>query len=201
MWNDTVIEAVRYSTEDQWSDLPGLPVLSLHGEEARKQTADTIIKTIKHLEPGKRLAVVEKLATRVNHLPDNLMMSDQELLDLSHNGVEIGAHTVTHPILTKISPNEVMEEIEEGRSYLANLLGKEIRYFAYPNGRAGQDYDDSHVQLVKTLGFEAAVTTNAGVSTIGTDRFRLARFTPWDKTPFKFYLRMVKNRLSGYGQA
>jgi peptidoglycan/xylan/chitin deacetylase (PgdA/CDA1 family) len=66
--------------------------------------------------------------------------------------VEIGAHTVTHPILSRLPIDGRRNEIQQSKQTLSELAGKPIRYFAYPGG----DYDQETVDLVKEAGFEAA---------------------------------------------
>ena len=61
------------------------------------------------------------------------------------------------------------------------------------NGRPGRDFDASHAALVESLGFSAAVTTAPGAAAMGGDRFQLPRFTPWDREPVRFLLRLVAN--------
>jgi hypothetical protein len=55
------------------------------------------------------------------------------------------------------------------------------------------DYDASHVQMVRSLGFEAAVATHWGAAQASTDPFQLPRFTPWDRGRLAFLLRMAQN--------
>jgi hypothetical protein len=68
-----------------------------------------------------------------------------------------------------------------------------VRLFAYPNGKPGRDYSREHVDMVRELGFEAAVSTAWGVGHAASDPYQLPRFTPWDKTPGRFALRLLHN--------
>jgi 2-methylisocitrate lyase-like PEP mutase family enzyme len=72
-------------------------------------------------------------------------------------------------------------------------LGRRIDLFAYPNGRPGRDYAPEHAKLVRELGFKAAVSTSWGAARSGHDLYQLPRFTPWDKTPLRFVLRLFRN--------
>ena len=67
--------------------------------------------------------------------------------------------------------------------------------FAYPNGKQRSDYNSDTRDIVESVGFKLAVTTNWGISTINTDRFQLNRFSPWDKEPSKYHLRLIRNAL------
>ncbi|MAT52321.1 MAG: hypothetical protein CMK32_14180 [Porticoccaceae bacterium] len=194
MWNDTLIEAIRSTQSGQWDGgFIGLGPLDLSTAAARKQTLNTLITLIKHLPGHERQAATGHIASISDVLPDDLMMTDEQLKALCAQGVEVGAHTVTHPVLTTVSLETARDEIMASKTRLESITGSPVTHFAYPNGHYGDDYNESHVSLVRKLGFSSAVTTDWGVSSRATDRFQLARFTPWDRTPLRFYSRLLLN--------
>ncbi len=197
MWNDTVIESVRSCGNDVL-DLgsTGLGCFGLKEEGQRRVAIDAILAAIKRLPYEERAAQVDRIAEVCGaRLPADLMMRSEQLRDLTALGMEIGAHTVTHPILRQLDDERALREIADGRDILEQLVGTPISLFAYPNGVPGVDYDARHVEMVRRCGFRAAVSTAWGVSDRGTDRFQLARFTPWDQDRFRFGLRMARNYL------
>jgi peptidoglycan/xylan/chitin deacetylase (PgdA/CDA1 family) len=107
--------------------------------------------------------------------------------------MQIGAHTESHPILARLTDEVAQEEIVRSRATLERILGERVGLFAYPNGRAGTDYTPSHARLVESLGFDAAVATDWGAATRGTDPYRLPRFTPWHRDTARFGLRLLNN--------
>lgn len=111
------------------------------------------------------------------------------------SGMEIGAHTVTHPILTRTSADAARNEIIECGRRLSDILRVPVRLFAYPNGKPGVDYASEHVRMVRDAGYAAAVSTSWGGATARSDIFQLPRFTPWDRAPDRFALRLVRNVL------
>lgn len=201
MWNDVVLEAVRQYQGSQL-DLQsvGLECYRLDTLEQRRNTVAALLPAIKYLAPNQRSEVTQHLAELVKeHLPDNIMMTTEQLKQLHASGMEIGGHTVSHPILSNLSDDQAANEINSGKDQLSNMLdGANIRFFAYPNGKPGQDYTERHANLVKQLGFEAAVSTQWSAATSVTDLYQLPRFTPWDEAPFKFAIRLMKNALSPY---
>ena len=197
MWNDTVIEVMRRAPKGRL-DLAelGLAGVELNGATSRRLAAEAVIDAIKYQPIEERLARTEALVrlARVTP-PDDLMLSSDELRRLHGQGVAIGAHTVSHPILARLDAEAARNEIAAGRAQLEKLLGERVALFAYPNGRPGRDYLPEHVDMVRELGFDAAVSTTWGATRSTTDRFQLPRFTPWDETQTRFGLRMLRNLL------
>ncbi len=76
------------------------------------------------------------------------LLSAEEIIRLGRD-FEIGAHTMTHPRLTRISKKEAFYEIIDSKKYLEKLLGEEIRCFCYPRG----DHNEKIKELVKRAGF------------------------------------------------
>lgn len=195
MWNDTVVEAVRSMDENICLESIGLGSYEIKTNDQKRDAAYHIISKIKHLDPNERLAITEYIESICPAiLPTDLMLNDKALLNLVEAGIEIGGHTVNHPILAKLSNTEALEEIIQGKKMLESIINKKIRYFAYPNGKPHYDYKLDQVDIVKKAGFEAAVSTEWGVSSSQSDKLQLARFTPWDRTPVKFMLRLLINQ-------
>lgn len=195
MWNDTIVEVLK-SVEGETLDLTsiGLDRFPVSTEQERRSSAMKILVSVKHMEDTRRSEATEFIASHVQSLPQDLMMTTDQLKRLGGAaGMEIGGHTVTHPILAKLSDDRAMEEISEGKRAVEKILGREIRYFAYPNGKPGQDYSDENVKMIFKAGFKAALSTRWGVSNSLTDRWQLPRFTPWDSTPPRFMARLLLN--------
>ncbi len=195
MWNDTVVESLRHYADDaldlsRW----GLPVYSVAGQISRRRAAHDIIARCKYLDAASRGEIVHYVAQQAcQALPDDLMLTSPQLLSLHRQGVEIGGHSCSHPILSSLPLESAREDIVRGKHMLEDIIGKSVRLFAYPNGQPLKDYSDDHVAVVKEAGFDAAVTTRWGVADRTSDPYQLPRFTPWDKSSTKFLLRMALN--------
>lgn len=194
MWNDTVIESVR-NLKIPILDLNeiGLGEFETSNQNQKCQTASDIIQKIKHLSFDERSRYVEYIATKSQNLPNDLMMTSQQLKSLHQSGMEIGGHTVNHPILAKLDEQSSKNEISNNKTYLEVLLEINLRFFAYPNGKPDIDFITSQVHQVKDANYFAAVATNWGVATKNSSLWQLPRFTPWDKAPYKFMIRMIYN--------
>ncbi len=197
MWNDSVIECVRGCPylEIDLDDF-GLGKYPLAHPAERRRAIDALLRRIKYLNLVERDTACARLQRLcgVPHLPTDLMMRSEQICALHRSGMEIGAHTVNHPILTAITLPEAEREIVEGRARLESIIDAPVDLFAYPNGKPAKDYDYSHVSLVRRLGFRGAVSTAAGAGRSGDDLFQLPRFTPWGDLSLRWAGRLFANR-------
>jgi len=194
MWNDRIIEAVQGLPAGQLDlrDL-GLGSYPLHSLAERRTSLDALTEASKYLPPAARHALIERLESLVgDNLAHGLMLTTDMLLELDRNGIEIGSHTVTHPILTSLDDDTARREIIDSKRQLEVVLGKPVTLFAYPNGKTGKDFDARHASMAREAGFSAAFTTVPGSITRSDDRYQLARSRPWDKTPLMFGLRLLR---------
>ena len=195
MFNDTVIEAIRGARVDVL-DLSDMDAgrLSLSTLEERRAAVSACLKAAKYWGFDARHDFVTELARRSQAaLPDDLMMDSPQVNVLAQAGMEIGAHTVNHPILLKVDDEQARREMAQSKQQLEVLTGRPVTLFAYPNGIPGVDYGPAHVRMVGEAGFRAAVSTSVGISTQSTDVYQLPRFTPWDRTSARFALRLLRN--------
>jgi peptidoglycan/xylan/chitin deacetylase (PgdA/CDA1 family) len=195
MWNDKVIEAFRRCEAGQL-DLRslGLALHSLDSIAARRAAIDAVLDRIKHLDPQERLRLTEAIVQAAGCKPSpQLMMRSDQVRNLRSLGMEVGAHTVTHPILTRLDAASARDEIGRGKRELETIVDAPVRLFAYPNGVPDVDYGSAHATLVRECGFSAAVSTSWGAASMRSDRFQLPRFTPWDGTRPRFGARMLAN--------
>jgi hypothetical protein len=195
MINDSVIEAVRRAPAGS-HDLSqlGLGRYSLGDSASRRAAIDALLGQIKYRPPGERGALVEQLAVAMHStLPKDLMMRSEQIKRLHDEGMDIGGHTVSHPILAVLDAQQARNEIIGGKRRLEEIIGAPVTLFAYPNGKPGRDYGPRDVELVKEAGFTAAVSTLGSVANRSSDIFQLPRFGPWDKSPRRLGVRLLLN--------
>lgn len=91
------------------------------------------------------------------------LLTEEQIVELSKE-FEIGAHTITHRILTDITLDEVKKEVEASKKYLEALLKKPIPSFCYPRGK----YSKEISEVVKKAGFSYARTVKSFVTKLDT---------------------------------
>jgi len=204
MFNDVVIEALRCagSAELDLDDL-GLGRHALGDPTQRASAIDRILVRLKYFEPERRRRAALEVARRSgSRVPADLMMTSEQVRSLHAAGMEIGAHTVTHPILAEIPLGRARHEMAASRARLEQIIGAPVRLFAYPNGSPRRDYHAEHAALARELGFTAAVSTAWGAARAGDDLYQIPRFTPWDRADWRFGLRLAHNAMrSDYARA
>jgi peptidoglycan/xylan/chitin deacetylase (PgdA/CDA1 family) len=103
-------------------------------------------------------------------------MTPAMLRELVAAGMEIGAHTRTHPDLASL-PEELLDwEIGGCMADIEEITGQAVRFLAYPGGR----FNEAVVRCVERHGLLAACSVIAAGRNDGADRYRLSRdvFTP-----------------------
>lgn len=119
--------------------------------------------------------------------PDYRPLTTTELIQLAQSEfIDIGAHTVTHPLLSVMSQTDQSEEIIGSRQKLTAILGRRVDTFSYPYGK----FTSETVDIVKSAGFEMALTTEKNAVEVGANHFQLGRFEvgDWEGEKFKLHL-------------
>lgn len=103
--------------------------------------------------------------------PFRKLVSRSQLQELLDAGISLGSHTRTHPRLTELSDDSVMDEVRTSKQTLEDIIGKPVPYFAYPFGLYNQMIRDA----VEAAGYRAACSTRSGFNRSDVDRFTLRR--------------------------
>jgi peptidoglycan/xylan/chitin deacetylase (PgdA/CDA1 family) len=197
-WHDRLATAFKLS--------PRSSVVAHSGEELVIDTVDgrlaALARTRAHLktmgEEQFRRAfnrLLENLGASDQRSPQNAMLSWDDVHALRGLGFVIGAHTVSHPILSRVSPERARAEILGSREMIQGACGAAPRAFAYPNGRSA-DYTAGVVDMVRAAGFSCAVTTRFGLNTARTSPWELQRGQPWEEDLPTFALKLAWYRMT-----
>lgn len=118
------------------------------------------------------------------------LMNDEQIRAWHAAGMEVGAHSRTHPRLTGCADAELQDEIAGGKTDLEQLIGAPVTQFCYPYG----DMDERVVAATRQAGFEAATTVQRGRARAGDDAMRLRRVLVSGSTmPHLFLLKLLGN--------
>jgi peptidoglycan/xylan/chitin deacetylase (PgdA/CDA1 family) len=144
-----------------------------------------------NIKPGSYSQAYREIFSKCsNYTKEWLPLSWEEIREMSENGIEFGAHTVSHPRLTKIPLKKAREEIELSKREIEEKLGKEVKCFAYPYG----DYNEKIIELVKEAGFACAAAGYPSPISKRTNTYKLGRIDPAIASDFHYF----KALLSGF---
>jgi len=193
MWNDEAVESLRAFSRSAIDLRPmGLGIIPCRTLEEQVAAIDAVKGFLKYQTPTARREALDLLRDITGSgQPPQLMLSSAQVRNMHSLGMGIGGHTVDHPILACLDDDAARREIGEDRERLAGIIGIAPTLFAYPNGKPGKDYGPHHVAMVRAAGYRAAFTTVWGVTSPGIDMFQLPRFSPWDRQPLRFALRLA----------
>jgi peptidoglycan/xylan/chitin deacetylase (PgdA/CDA1 family) len=138
------------------------------------------------LAPHQRRSLVEELRTWAGGgpkvRPTHRTLSPEEVICLAQGGlVEVGAHTVNHPMLSALPLREQQDEIQQSKTRLVEILGTPVRSFSYPHGMSAH-YTEATAGVVRDSGYACACSSRPGTVGRGTDRFEIPRIVvqDWD---------------------
>ncbi len=169
-WWDKVYYCLKQTSKDKlslksradWQPLP----LTTDTERHRAKTK--LIQYLKQAPDGERRQILDELAAetgvKVALPPDwRPTLTWAEVRKLSRKGLEFGAHTMTHPILTQLSDEALARELQGSRHRISEETGQAVVSFCYPVGIEGA-YDERVRGAVERCGFKFAVVAGHGVN-------------------------------------
>lgn len=142
---------------------------------------DGLFETLNQMRPELRNASIESIAVEMGASipkeppPKYAPCSWGELREMADSGlVEIGSHTVTHPILASLTDRESWQELTLSRAHIEEGSGRKVSCFCVPNGKPS-DYQPNHLRQVRDAGYIGAVVARFGMASSGADPFELPR--------------------------
>jgi peptidoglycan/xylan/chitin deacetylase (PgdA/CDA1 family) len=142
--------------------------------QARRQGLTSFSKqALKKMPEEERLNILNDIKQMIYPGRD-AMTVDQVKMVARSPYVTIGSHTKTHPILINCPEMQVYEELKGSRQKLESWIGKEVAYFAYPNG----DYSRREIKILKTLNYRLAFSAQPKYLTpaLLNESFTIPRF-------------------------
>jgi peptidoglycan/xylan/chitin deacetylase (PgdA/CDA1 family) len=199
LWHDRVFAAFRLTQETslcwEWDNACVWPLTTI---EQRSSALSQVLKSLWAMSPSERDEAIASLFSQLKVAgwnSEGLMMSWSDVRSMAQEGASFGAHTVTHPILSRMRHDEAVQEILQSKQILEAHLGTSVSAFAYPVGRV-QDYTEKLRAGMSDLGFQCALTTVAGTNEVGQDPFSMKRATPWEPDIGRFAVRLALFKLA-----
>jgi peptidoglycan/xylan/chitin deacetylase (PgdA/CDA1 family) len=198
MWVDRLALAFKSASVRQ-IELPDGRIVTLSTVKERLAGLYAARAHLKKVPDEIRSASLERLIESLRPTPERpkrLMLSWDEVAALRGLGFAIGAHTVTHPIMSRLTPSQVREEVYGSKAAIEKAMGAPVRAFAYPNGLA-DDYNEAVTRVVREAGFTCAVTTKRGLNDTDTPVLELKRGGPWEQHVPTYALKLAYYHATG----
>ena len=103
-------------------------------------------------------------------IPTMDLLGWDEIMEMAINGIDIGAHTMSHPNLSELSIDQACEEIVKSKSMIEKQLDMDVLFFAYPYGKLCKE-----VRRIVQVHFYGACSTELDFSTLSSDIYSLER--------------------------
>lgn len=184
MWNDRLARAVRSTDQErvcvsvagrEWA-------LPLKTREDKVTSLNTVLEFLKTCPDDQKMKLLDDLVARLQigkAGQERLMLDWDELRLMSREGWDIGSHTMSHPILTRIGLSAAAEELQRSKRLIEQELQRPASLLAYPNGKR-TDYNQDIKVAAKNAGYVGAVTTLRGINRSDPDFFELRRWSVWE---------------------
>jgi peptidoglycan/xylan/chitin deacetylase (PgdA/CDA1 family) len=199
LWWDQLAHAFRHTTRDSLTFTLDREELSFRLTDEAQRTAlgaDIAIR-LTQVTNSERLRLVKLIPELLDvEIPatspaEYEPLKWDEVRRLAKDGVAFGAHTMTHPILSRIGESQnKREEIEGSQRRIQQELDQPVRHFCYPNG-LNDDFDEETVELVKRAGFKTATTTERGLNFRGSHPFELRRLGIDPDLPRNYFTELL----------
>ncbi len=178
LWYDVISDLILNAQEKSIAieTLGGLTV-NLDTPHRRNTATINVVGKAKQMVSRRRDELISELQDKLeNHgkkAVSSGMLTWDQIREMRQNGCTFGAHTVTHPILSRVPLQQANEEIKDCKASIERELGEPIHHFAFPNGKRS-DFNEQTVRLIAQAGFQSAATLIEG-SNVGENVFLLKR--------------------------
>ena len=198
LWHDRVFDAFARSQAEAM--LWGTERLPLDTYSDRSAALRRVLGELRRSLPERRTELIDRLIELLGVTEDpslgRRMLEWSQVEEMSRSGVAFGAHTVTHPILTRMAHADARAEIEDSKRRIEGRVGKPVRWFAYPNGTS-DDFNDAIKAILRDLEFTGAFTTLWGRNDARTDPFEMKRVGLWESDRDRSAMRLLRNQFAG----
>jgi hypothetical protein len=201
-WYDRIFALAMLSKAETLEiDAGGMQRFRLSSPESRLRAATDIVRELRRLPNQVRIAAcaaLEKKNGKKAELPrtelQDRMLTWAQIREMQAGGISFGAHTMSHPAVSRLQPEERQRELVESRQLLEQRLQNPVEHFAFPFGLPS-DIGEEIRPLMPAYGYRSAASTVWGVNTPATDRYLLRRIGAEETSLPLFALRLRRSFL------
>jgi peptidoglycan/xylan/chitin deacetylase (PgdA/CDA1 family) len=187
IWTDQIEFMLLETRKNQFSvpRLLGEKELRIKTKKEKEQVSNGITEALKKRPDAERTEIMrqlfESLEINDNHgknCEERVMLNWDEVQKMAKNGITIGSHSHTHPILSRMPIQKGKEEIFESKKIIEENLGIKVKHFAFPNGKE-EDFNEELRDYCRDIGFESVASVIYGTNNASKgDPLNLKRISP-----------------------
>jgi len=177
-WYDRIFLALKVYPGNEFEiTLDGLQKFRLNSQEARLGTAAKIIGYLRTISDTRRREYCREIEERVALPGEELqgrMLNWDQIRTMSRSGVSFGSHTMTHPVVSRLTSSELESELRDSKELLERRLDTPVVHFAFPFGHL-EDCGTRAMTVLRQQGYRSATTTIEGVNSRSDNLYALRR--------------------------
>ena len=190
-WWDRLYQAFDRTRRTELRGTP-LGTLPLANPDLRRRSLRALQNYVPTLSHDEAMRLVDSACAQLAEAPlkGGSVLNWDQLRMLARDGLTLGSHTRTHPILTQLPLDRIREEVRGSQQDLKKEIGSALPIFCYPNG----DHNETVITILREEGIRMGFTTLVGENELGSiDLLRLRRtgITPRSTLPV-FSLRLLR---------
>jgi peptidoglycan/xylan/chitin deacetylase (PgdA/CDA1 family) len=182
LWYDRIFQCFQIAPIDLTLRLAITRQFKLDSHNSRIAAAEEAVTYLRSLPNDDRqawCAEFERIVPLQKSMLGGAMLSWPQVRRMHEAGIQFGAHTMTHPAISRLDLDTMREEIGDSRALIEANLGAAVEHFAFPFGKP-RDCGTDATKLLKTMGFRTAATAITGLNQRGADFLRLRRLMVGD---------------------
>jgi peptidoglycan/xylan/chitin deacetylase (PgdA/CDA1 family) len=177
LWYDRIFLCFQKAPVQLTIELATPRTYSLGTFTDRIQAATEVVMYLRSLPDRERQAWCREFEARIPLKSEEIrgaMMTWEQAREMQKGGVDFGAHTMTHPVVSRLQPEDLSREISESKRLIEQRLNSPVDSFAFPFGKS-LDCGYGINRVLTSYGFRSAMTSIVGVNEPGADLFRIRR--------------------------
>ncbi len=180
-WVDELGMALEKTNRKRFSfsELFGNNIIDISDTASRTTALHKIYMKLLYLDHNLKLEYFDRLIQYLGNndgteYRDRTMLNWPEIVEMSENGITFGAHTMTHPTLSKMKTKQAKSEIYLSRKKIEKFIKKKVNHFAIPNGQS-RDFTEELRAFCRNENFKSILTTNFGIVNENSSPYDLPR--------------------------
>ncbi|MCJ7782511.1 MAG: polysaccharide deacetylase family protein [Desulfobacterales bacterium] len=172
IWTEQIGLAFLETKKDyfNFSALIGDETVPIKTKKEKEKANSKVSEALKLRPDGERRELIQQVFEKLGvndksgrHLGERMMLNWDEIQELRKDGITIGSHSHTHPILSRMPIQKAKDEILNSKKIVENKVDIEVKHFSFPNGRE-EDFSEELRDYCREIGFESICSVIYGTN-------------------------------------